>query len=59
MLFSNLLNIAQTYITKNILINKDKVWAQMQEIKKNPPKTNSFMEQAMKQQEEMRRRQGK
>ncbi len=36
MLFSNLLNIAQTYITKNFVINKDKVRAEMEENKKNP-----------------------
>ena len=56
MLFSNVINIVQTYVTKNILIDRDKVWAQMQEVKKNPPKA-SFMEQALRQQEEMRKRQ--
>lgn len=35
MLFSNLLNIAQTYITKNILIDKDKLRAEMLEKQRN------------------------
>lgn len=36
MLFSNLLNILQTFVTKNYVINSDKVRAQMDENKKNP-----------------------
>ena len=42
MLFSNLLNISQTFITKNILIDKDKLRAEMLDNKKNfkdKPKT--------------------
>jgi YidC/Oxa1 family membrane protein insertase len=35
MLFSNLLNILQTYVTKNILINKDNLRASMLDNKKN------------------------
>ena len=35
MLFSNLLNISQTFITKNILIDKDKLRAGMLDNKKN------------------------
>jgi len=34
MLFSNVFNIAQTYVTKNILIDKDKLKAKMDEKKK-------------------------
>ena len=35
MLFSNLSNILQTFITKNVLINKDNLKAKMEENKKN------------------------
>lgn len=34
MLFSNLMNIGQTYVTKNYLINEDKLLAEMEEKKK-------------------------
>ncbi len=44
MLFSNFLNIAQTYITKNFVINKEKVRAQMEENKKNP-KASAWQQQ--------------
>lgn len=47
MLFSNLLNIAQTFITKNVLINKDKLRAELLEKKRNykeqPDKKKGFM----------------
>jgi len=47
MLFSNLLNIAQTFITKNILINKDKLREELLEKKRNykaqPDKKKGFM----------------
>lgn len=46
MLFSNLLNIAQTFITKNILIDKEKLRAELLETKennKNKPKKEGFM----------------
>lgn len=36
MLFSNVLNILQTFITKNYIISKEKVRAQMDENKRNP-----------------------
>lgn len=61
MLFSNLLNIAQTFITKNILINKDKLRASMLEAKANykeKPQTG-FMaryQELLKEQQEMERR---
>ncbi len=53
MLLSNLLNIFQTWITKNYIINKEKVRAQMDENKKNP-KVSRFQQQyeeMMKQQQ--------
>jgi YidC/Oxa1 family membrane protein insertase len=46
MLFSNLLNITQTYVTKNILINKDDLRAEMLSKKENfkdQPKKTGFM----------------
>lgn len=47
MLFSNLLNIAQTFITKNVLINKDKLREELLEKKRNykeqPDKKKGFM----------------
>jgi YidC/Oxa1 family membrane protein insertase len=47
MLFSNLLNIAQTFITKNVLINKDKLRAELLEKKRTykdkPDKKKGFM----------------
>ncbi|MCH2022686.1 MAG: membrane protein insertase YidC [Saprospiraceae bacterium] len=61
MLFSNLLNILQTYVTKNILIDKDKLRFEMMENKKNykeKPKTG-FMakyQELLKEQQEMERR---
>ena len=64
MLFSNLLNIAQTYITKNILIDKDKLRAEMMDKKKNfkdKPKTG-FMaknQELLKEQQEAERRKKK
>jgi YidC/Oxa1 family membrane protein insertase len=36
MLFSNVLNILQTFVTKNYVISKEKVRAQMDENKRNP-----------------------
>ncbi len=60
MLFSNLLNITQTFLVKNVLIDKDKLAAKMEEIRKNPKPKSSFMqryEEALKQQQEMKRQQ--
>ena len=57
MLLSNLLNIAQTYITKNFVINKEKVRAEMEETKRNPKtsgwqqKYEEMMRQAQQQQQ--------
>lgn len=64
MLFSNLLNITQTFVTKNILINKDKLRAEMLENKKNfkeKPQTG-FMakyQELLKEQQEMERKKNK
>ena len=44
MLLSNLLNIFQTWITKNYIIDKEKVRAKMDENKKNP-KVSRFQQQ--------------
>ena len=61
MLFSNLLNILQTYVTKNILINKDNLRASMLDNKKNfkeKPKTG-FMakyQELLKEQQEAEKR---
>ncbi len=62
MLFSNLLNIMQTFLVKNVLINKDKLRAQLLQNKvdnKNKPKKEGFMskyQELLKEQEEMQRR---
>lgn len=62
MLFSNLLNIAQTFLVKNVLIDKDKLRAQLlqnKEDNKNKPKKEGFMakyQELLKEQQEMERR---
>ncbi|MGH1336645.1 MAG: membrane protein insertase YidC [Aureispira sp.] len=62
MLFSNLLNITQTFLVKNVLINKDKLRAQLlqnKEDNKNKPKKEGFMskyQDLLKEQQEMERR---
>lgn len=62
MLFSNLLNIAQTFLVKNVLINKDKLRAQLLQNKvdnKNKPKKEGFMskyQDLLKEQQEIERR---
>ncbi len=62
MLFSNLFNIGQTFLVKNVLINKDKLEKEMEnkrkEREKNPKKKNRWqqmMEDARKQQEMQRK----
>ncbi|WMX16471.1 MULTISPECIES: membrane protein insertase YidC [unclassified Aureispira] len=67
MLFSNLLNIAQTFITKNVLINKDKLREELLEKKRNykeqPGGKKGFMakyqELLAEQQKEMERQKKK
>jgi YidC/Oxa1 family membrane protein insertase len=65
MLFSNLLNIAQTFITKNVLINKDKLRAEMLDKQKNfkdKPQTGfmaKYQELLKEQQEAEKKKKGK
>ncbi len=52
--FSNLFNIGQTVITKNYIIDQDKVRAELEENKKKPKKKSGFQERleaAMKEQQ--------
>ncbi|MEZ4955686.1 MAG: membrane protein insertase YidC [Saprospiraceae bacterium] len=54
LVFSNIFNIAQTLITKNILIDHDKIRADLEAYKKKPKKKSGFssrLEEAMKQQQ--------
>lgn len=59
LVFSNVLNIGQTLITKNYIINKDKIAAEMSDFKKKPKTKGLFqtkMEEAMKMQEQMKKK---
>ena len=54
LLFSNLINIAQTIVAKNFIIDQNKLLAQLEENKKKPKKTSGFrarLEDAMKEQQ--------
>lgn len=54
LLFSNLITIAQTIITRNYIIDKDKILAMMEEHRKKPKKKSGWQErldQAMKEQQ--------
>ncbi len=56
LLFSNLLNITQTLVTKNYLINNDKILAELDANKAKPKKKGGFqarLEQALKEQQRM------
>ncbi len=56
LLFSSLLNIAQTVLTKNVVINQDKIKAKLEEKRKQPKKKGGFqqrLEEAMKQQQKV------
>jgi YidC/Oxa1 family membrane protein insertase len=58
MLFSNLLNILQTFLVKNVIIDKKKLEAQMEHRKNNPKPKTSFQlkyEEALKQQQEAKK----
>ncbi len=55
MFFSNLLNIAQTLITKNFVINKDKIEEELKAYKKKPKKTGGFQERLQKALEEQQK----
>jgi YidC/Oxa1 family membrane protein insertase len=62
MLFSNILNIGQTVVTKNYIIDHDKVKAALMENKKKPKKPGIFrqkLDEAMKQQQSMKEEQEK
>lgn len=56
--FSNTINIAQTVITKNFLIDRDKLKAKMDENKKKPKKTTGFsarLQEALKEQQKQKK----
>ena len=56
LLFSNLINITQTLVTKNYLINNDKIMEQLDRNKKKPKKKGGFqarLEQALKEQQRL------
>jgi YidC/Oxa1 family membrane protein insertase len=55
LVFSNLLNIGQTLVTKNYIINQDKIALELEESKKKPKK-EGFMQKMQKQMEEQQRR---
>ncbi len=60
--FSNILNIAQTIVTKRYLIDNDKILAKLEENKNKGPKPGGFrerLEQAMKEQERMKQEKAK
>ena len=60
MLFSNILNIAQTIITKNYVIDHDAVRLLLENNKKNPKKKSAFREKfdnMLKEQQEAQKQQ--
>ncbi|MEL6667745.1 MAG: membrane protein insertase YidC [Bacteroidota bacterium] len=60
LLFSNLFNIGQTIVTKNYLIDQDKLLTKLQANKAKPKKKTGFrarLEEAMKEQERVRAQQ--
>lgn len=60
--FSNILNIAQTLITKEFLIDKEKIKLQLEANKAKPKKTTGFrarLDQAMKEQQRMQEEKAK
>lgn len=62
MLFSNVLNILQTFLVKNVFINKKKLEENMEHKKNNPKPKSAFQkryEDALKQQQEMKKNQKK
>jgi YidC/Oxa1 family membrane protein insertase len=62
MLFSNVLNILQTFLVKNVIINKKKLEEEMEHRKNNPKPKSGFQqryEEALKQQQEMKKNQKK
>jgi YidC/Oxa1 family membrane protein insertase len=62
MLFSNILNIGQTVVTKNYIIDNDAVRAELMENKKKPKKQSMFrqkLDEAMKQQQTLKEQEAK
>ncbi len=59
LLFSNTFNIAQTIITKNFLIDHDKLKAKMDANKKKPKKTTGFSARLQEALKEQQKQQGK
>ena len=62
MLFSNLLNIGQTIVTKKYIINHEKIKAALENNKKNPKKKSAFrqkLEDAMQQQQAVKQQETK
>ncbi|MFN0037771.1 MAG: membrane protein insertase YidC [Saprospiraceae bacterium] len=60
--FSNILNIAQTLVTKEYLIDKEKIMAQLEINKAKPKKQSGFrarLDQAMKEQQRMQEEKAK
>ncbi len=60
LLFSNLINITQTLVTKNLVINQDKVRAELEENRKKPKKKGGFqerLENALREQQRMQEQQ--
>ncbi|MEO7174261.1 MAG: membrane protein insertase YidC [Saprospiraceae bacterium] len=54
LVFSNLINIGQTLLIKNVIINNDKIKMEMDEFRKKPKKTGGFqarLEAALKEQQ--------
>lgn len=55
--FSNLINITQTVVTKNFVIDQDKIRAQLEENKKKPKKKGGFQDRLQAALEEQKRKQ--
>jgi YidC/Oxa1 family membrane protein insertase len=62
MLFSNILNIGQTVVTKNYIIDHNKIRQELDDYKKKPKKQSLFrqkLEEAMQQQQAIKQQQAK
>lgn len=57
LLFSNLLNIAQTIVTKNYIIDQDKIQKELEAFKQKPKKKSGFRERLSAAMEEQQRQQ--
>jgi len=58
----NVLTLGQNWIIQKFFVDEEKIHLEIQENKKKPPKQNAFqqkMQEMMKQQEELKKRQGK